>query len=459
MSVVYLAQRRPVAPDQVETIPRPLGAKVDEEKLAQLVAALHEKDEVVLSGVAGSGKTTLIRWLTPTYLIAPTGKAAQRLAAACSMLRPEDQGVPEEHRKLREAHTVHSTVYSQPDEVWFPPDQLEPCQGKVVDGIYKPAPCKGCQCRLELRWPGKEIPLKAGMVLVVDEASMLDVEMVTAIRQRVRELGRRVHGLKILWSGDPAQLPPVNGQPGIDLQQPDVMLEHVHRTDRAGILDLSTRVRHAASADEIDRILADVARGAFEGVTPGSGQMADAAAWRVATDNPDSRMLITWTNQDRVGLNRFVRRALRRETPLQRGDRVLVRTNNRMAGLLNGEILTVTAAEPHEKSETVRIHAKHGGAEKRFVVMPKLLETADRDAFFRERAHCSPPWGDPIVNVQYGYVLTCHAAQGSQAPHVGVIWTSANTWMARKNLAGARSWLYTAVTRAESSLTIWQVSR
>ena len=60
-----------------------------------------------------------------------------------------------------------AAVYSQPDEVWFPMDQLEPCQGKIVNGIYAPAPCKGCQCRLELRWPGKEIALDLGRLAAI----------------------------------------------------------------------------------------------------------------------------------------------------------------------------------------------------------------------------------------------------------------------------------------------------
>lgn len=459
-NVVYLARRTPIAvPERQWTIPRPPDAKVDEEKLAQLVAALQEKDEVVLSGVAGSGKTTLIRWLTPTYLIAPTAKAAQKIAQACSMLKDE---VPEEHRVRREGHTVHSAVYSQPVDLWFPDGQVDPCKGYLENGVMKPAPCKGCTCRLEMQWPGKEITLKAGTILVVDEASMLDAEMVTNIRQRVRELGRKVQGLKILWSGDPAQLPPVNGGAGVDLQDPDVMLETVHRTDRPGILDLSTRVRQAQSADDLEALLQGIARGDFPGVQIGDRGWDGAGAWRIDTSgDPDSRMLITWTNADRVRLNQLVRQALNRATDIQRGDRILVRSNNYMAGVINSEILGVTKAELDEKSNTVRISAQKQGDSKtfQFIILPDLLESADKDAFRRESVHRSPPWTDPIVNVQYGYVLTCHAAQGSQAKDVGVMWTGANMWVARKNFADARAWLYTAITRAEQSVTIWRVNR
>lgn len=461
MSVVYLPRNRaPVAVREREwAIPRPPGAKVDEQKLAQLVAALQEKDEVVLSGVAGSGKTTLIRWLTPTYLIAPTAKAAQRIAQSCSMLEDE---VPDEHRKRREGHTVHSAVYSQPIDLWFADGQAEPCKGFVENGIRKPAPCKGCTCRLEMQWPGKEITLKAGTILVVDEASMVDAEMAGNIRQRVLELGRKVPGLKILWSGDPAQLPPVKSAPGVDLQRPDVMLETVHRTEKPGILDLSAKVRQAESVDDLEVLLQGVARGDFPGVRLGERGWEGAGAWRIDTSgDPDSRMLITWTNADRVRLNQLVRQSLRRATDIQRGDRILVRSNNYMAGLINSQILGVTGTEPDEKSKTVRIRAQEPGDSKvyQFIILPDLLETADRDAFRRESVHRSPPWSDPIVNVQYGYVLTCHAAQGSQARDVGVMWTSANAWVARKNFADARAWLYTAITRAEQSVTIWRVNR
>lgn len=443
MSNVVRLPRAPVAAaaPRRRDIPRPAGAAFTgegEARLAEVCQALDTNEEVVLSGVAGSGKTTIVKWLAQTYLTAPTAKAARRLAEACSF----------QDEKPREAHTVHSTIHGQPEELWYPPDSLEPCSTAKTTGQS----CVGCSCRLGLVWPSKEISLKPGAVLVVDESSMLDADMVHKIRHRVAELSRKVPDLRILWVGDPAQLPPVNGQPGIDLQHPDVMLTEVHRTKRPGILNLSTEIRHCQNMNELGSILDRIGRGEFPAVTIAEGSWPEAATWR--RQSADGRMLITWANFNRVKLNRLVRKALGRESLIQKGDRIIIRTSNHMTGVLNGEVVTVAAATIHEASNTARVGIQHDGKIKNIVVMLDLLEAADRDAFFRQRGRCSAPWSDPIVNVQYGYSLTCHSAQGSQADHVGVVWTGSDM---RKDFASAKSWLYTAITRAQESLTIWLV--
>jgi ATP-dependent exoDNAse (exonuclease V) alpha subunit len=57
------------------------------------------------------------------------------------------------------------------------------------------------------------------------------------------------------------------------------------------------------------------------------------------------------------------------------------------------------------------------------------------------------------VNGQYGYAITAHAAQGSEAEEVGVLWTPHSH---RRSFPDARAWLYTAVTRARSRLWVWR---
>ena len=66
---------------------------------------------------------------------------------------------------------------------------------------------------------------------------------------------------------------------------------------------------------------------------------------------------------------------------------------------------------------------------------------------------CGPLAGLPLVNAQYGYAITAHAAQGSEAAEVGVYWTP---WSHRRDFEAGRAWLYTAVTRAQSALRIWR---
>lgn len=66
---------------------------------------------------------------------------------------------------------------------------------------------------------------------------------------------------------------------------------------------------------------------------------------------------------------------------------------------------------------------------------------------------CGPFAGLPLVNCHYGFAITAHVSQGSEADEVGVHWTPHSH---RRNFEDARSWLYTAVTRARNWLGIWR---
>ena len=81
---------------------------------------------------------------------------------------------------------------------------------------------------------------------------------------------------------------------------------------------------------------------------------------------------------------------------------------------------------------------------------------------------------DDLLFAHYGWCLTCHSSQGSQWPSVGVVlpW-SFKTWAWKKapgkdpatgkesdlDRDWARRWLYTAVTRAEDTLAIFELPK
>ncbi|MEO0605201.1 MAG: AAA family ATPase, partial [Myxococcota bacterium] len=105
----------------------------------QLQAALATgAPEVVVSGCAGTGKTTLVETLhRPHTLCAPTNKAARRLQQVTG----------------RVTTTVHSLIYGAPREKWVTPEGTV-CRGWEDDeGVKHPAPgCPGCRCRQEIRF-------------------------------------------------------------------------------------------------------------------------------------------------------------------------------------------------------------------------------------------------------------------------------------------------------------------
>jgi exodeoxyribonuclease-5 len=420
-----------------------------------LAAAVGHQEESVLAGNAGTGKTTLVRALLErldpnrVLLLAPTAKAALRLR--------EVSGRP--------ASTVHSLLYGAPAERWVGPEGT--CWGRTLpDGTVVKPPCRAvcpdCTCRQELVW-GETAELAAGMLLVVDEASMIGAGLASDLRL---EAARQA--CRILWVGDPGQLPPVSEAPGVDLGAADVHLRTVHRSDRVGILRLSQEVRAAETGAQLTAALRRARQGGYEGVVAGPTGWPSVARWRAGSP---ARMLIVHRNRDRQLCNELVRRVLGRAGPLQEGDRILIRKNIR-GFVHNGEVHVVTADEAVEASAEdlalpdgatlCRVTAVHGAVTRHFVVRADLLDTVDNDAFEREReiskrAVSELALGEKLVNAQYGYALTCHAAQGSEAPEVGVAWTDADVAAAEHphRFEYMRSWLYTAVTRARQQLTVW----
>ena len=141
------------------------------EKQAQVCQQIFVRPLSVLSGAAGTGKTTVVKAIihaiekahgtgTAVTLLAPTGKAADRLRAATG----------------RRAQTVHSFLA---EHGWMNDNRtLKPTGGKVE---------------------------KATQTFVIDEASMLDVNVAATFIRSVHWDSVQ----RLILVGDPNQLPPI----------------------------------------------------------------------------------------------------------------------------------------------------------------------------------------------------------------------------------------------------------
>ena len=149
----------------------------DKQKYAlyQMVKGIKDgKPKITLGGYAGTGKTTITKFLTkflPNFgVCAYTGKAANVL-----------------RRKGINASTIHSRIY-EPD-----------FKSGKVEFVLKPHPgCNG---------------------FIVDEASMVSEEIYEDLKQ---------YGLPMIYIGDHGQLEPVGSDFNLMIN-PDIVLEEIHR--------------------------------------------------------------------------------------------------------------------------------------------------------------------------------------------------------------------------------------
>jgi exodeoxyribonuclease V alpha subunit len=393
------AQRRsPHAVAEVDQLLDAEGAELNPEQRDAVRNALTYSISLMTGG-AGSGKTYAVSTITSigerlelkVVLAAPTGKAAKRLEQVVG----------------REASTVHRLLgfnghtYSR--------DALNPIEADI---------------------------------LVVDEVSMVDVQLAWRLFQAV-DLDRTA----VVLVGDHNQLPPVGpGNLLRDLKRsraiPTVLLTRIIR--QAGVLKenstavLSGEVRPTSDAqmgarrpwyvidkftdrDDLRRMLLLL----FE----------EVLGERLGYDLIRDVQVLTPTHKGPLGtveLNVELQRLLQRRLfgfdvpdvdPGRRprfypGDKVIQTKNDYELGVMNGAMGIVLGAETD------------GGLTVNFDGMPVEIDS------------------DALGNLQLAYATSIHKVQGSEFPCAVVIAHKSHSFMHHRNL------LYTAVTRAKESVII-----
>lgn len=409
---------------------QPIGDQVD--ALHALSTRLDDDhhEPMVLAGPAGSGKTTMMRIFAeearnkgwrPVWL-SSTGKAAARLAQVT--------GEP--------ASTVHGAIYS---EVWNAQDDTPRFGGvRELEG-------------------GKSL-------VVVDESSMVDEALHDDLVRFVRGRG------KLLFVGDPFQLPPVAGRFGPALEPigdrgPTYTLKTVIRQALdSPILRIATELREEGKPVPHGRIGDAWYRRA--------GTLKEASRWMAAYKDRDC-CLITWTNKTRQLLNRGVRldSGLASQGEISVGDKLRVRSNNRDLGLMNGHLVTVekvtlltlaeylentsrsTAGIPEELLEQVLfgIVWRHERRRGKALVKMQLAES-NRGAFMRWLRVTGVPRYVGL-HATHGFCLTAHASQGSEWAHVGCVIDRGFRIAASKDPQFSRRLIYTMITRSKRRVSIW----
>ena len=390
-----------------------------------------------LAGYAGCGKTWLMGQIGADWqrmgvrvrYVSPTGKAA--LVAAQHL----------EAAGLRvETSTIHSAFLRPIDE----------------DG----------EGRREIKWGVKDRQGDRDPdVIVVDEASMLTAGV-------LRKAQNACSSSRFLFVGDHFQLPAIGDDAGV-MRSPTWRLETIMRQAEGSPI---VTFAHMVRTESIDSALryARTLKGEHEGDAPllfadgtiGPESTRRAIGWALELGHDDG-MIIVAKNNTRGDLNRIARSAARGENGSydafpEPGDMLICDLTAPIVGLVNGERFRVervtmpkpdyvcvmpgsrTALAALDASKDAKsdyhaaiMKARSQAYEARRAGMPVAL-------FPGAEAHAD-------LSCSYGYVLTCHKAQGSQAKRVLV---AVDDHWKHPNHEERRRWLYTAVTRASESVRL-----
>lgn len=365
----------------------------------------RDKKLVGVTGEAGTGKTTILRFVhdafletedNATALVAPTGRAAKRIQEAT--------GIP--------AKTIHRMLR------WSVPDDDDEHGLPAYDRFNK--------------YPYTTV--------LVDESSMVSHELYRPLIDALPPGG------VIRFFGDANQLPPVGGSsPFLDIlaRFPAVTLTQNFRSDD-GVVRAARQIIRGRVPEPNEQ---------FTMVNPGNGNLLPALEGLIDdTFRGLGGQLIIPTKVGKYGtesINRWLQQKLnpvgdvlhykwtdRDENAFERryrvGDKIIWTKNDYRLNLFNGMIGWITSLD----LDTGEMVLNFDGKDK---LIPTHLESFDASGrtIFQY---------DPRRQIDLAYAITTHKAQGSEFDRVVLL--------LNKTYVLNRANFYTAVTRAKKSVAV-----
>lgn len=262
--------------------------------------------------------------------------------------------------------------------------------------------------------------VKHARLVIIDECSMVDGSMADDLL---------FFGTKILVLGDPGQLPPVMGEGFFTKDEPDFLLQEIHRQAKDNpIIAMAAKVRAGEALD--------------------LGTWGESRVIPLSEVNPqlvlDAGQLLVGRNATRRDYNRRMRQLLHPEhqswIPLG-GDKLVCLRNNHEIGLLNGaQWETMGVLSANEDRVIMKVRSLDNDA---------LLDVEAHSHHLLGRTDALPWWSrKEAEEFDYGYAMTVHKSQGSQWDDV-VVFDESYCFRDDRH-----KWLYTAITRAAKQITV-----
>ncbi len=469
----------------------------DDQKLAleKLEAFVSGGNHVfMLKGYAGSGKTTILKGLVdylnsierPVCLMAPTGRAAKVIR--------EKTG--------EEAFTIHKCIYNYNALV-----EVEAKNENEESSFY-------------YAYKIRNSDDVANKIFIVDESSMISDtfsqgeffrfgtgHLLADLIQysRVKEL---TSNTKIIFVGDPAQLPPVgdNSSKAFDktylaekfgLMSEDVEMKEVKRYGgESGIMRVAARLRKSLTSGYFNNFNlkpneVDILNPSYEEFLGIYGKVNER------------KIIVAYKNETCKELNAEIRELKygSKELPMQKGDIVIIGANNYRKDIMNGEFAVVNEVDSVSTDREIPLRGKKpvllkwrnvelvfpdgdtsgkvvsGKMLDNFLIGENFLKPEEMQAIYVDFKNRHPnlkpktdefkdaiindPYFNPIM-LKYGYAVTCHKAQGGEWPHVFTFWDhdlreGYDCFHDPQGKSGKTNqnfyrWSYTAVTRASEKL-------
>ena len=323
----------------------------------------------ILRGYAGTGKTTMVKVIAEylnqnrdVYLMAPTGRAARVLLAKTG----------------RPAVTIHKAIYEKACVV-----------SKNVKDV--------AESEFKFIFPVRKNENGGKIVAIVDEASMVcsrnkEHELFAFgtdnLMEDLLEFVRPDFGGKVIFVGDPAQLPPVDEnvsnalraayfeERGLKVVEAE-LTEVLRQKKDSIILKNAMMIRDLLKKEKRNCLVFEEKENDVETVSP-EKFLCKYLDYRKQSGKHDS-VVICYSNKAASKYNSDIRASLYGgDVPLRVNDILLITQNNYRLGRMNGEFVPVLEIGARTQ-QSAPVYAQVGSERKRIIITVNFVQVVVPD--------------------------------------------------------------------------------